>query len=41
MEFFPSVKTAEETIMQIERLKGHIEQYGYGFFAVERKITGS
>jgi len=25
---------------QIQRLKGHIEIYGYGFFAVERKDNG-
>jgi RimJ/RimL family protein N-acetyltransferase len=37
MEFFPSMKTAEETIEQVERLKAHIAAYGYGFFAVERK----
>lgn len=37
MEFFPSIKTAEETLEQIERVKQHIDQYGYGFFAVERK----
>jgi ribosomal-protein-alanine N-acetyltransferase len=40
MEFFPSVKTAGETIEQIEHIKSHIEQYGYGFFAVERKDNG-
>jgi RimJ/RimL family protein N-acetyltransferase len=40
MEFFPSIKTPEETIAQIERIKLHIEQFGYGFFAVERKDNG-
>jgi len=37
MEFFPSVSTPEETMQQIERVTRHIEEYGYGFFAVERK----
>jgi RimJ/RimL family protein N-acetyltransferase len=41
MEFFPSVKTAAETVEQIQRLQGHIEKYGYGFFAVERKDIGT
>ncbi|WP_295677001.1 GNAT family N-acetyltransferase [uncultured Mucilaginibacter sp.] len=39
MEFFPSVKTADETIEQIGRISSHIEKHGYGFFAVERKDT--
>jgi RimJ/RimL family protein N-acetyltransferase len=37
MEFFPSTQTDEETRAQIERLSTHIDQHGYGFFAVERK----
>jgi RimJ/RimL family protein N-acetyltransferase len=37
MEFFPSIKSAVETLEQIERLKRHMDEYGYGFFAVERK----
>jgi ribosomal-protein-alanine N-acetyltransferase len=37
MGFFPSVLTAAETMSQIERIANHIEQYGYGRFAVERK----
>jgi RimJ/RimL family protein N-acetyltransferase len=40
MEFFPSTKAAEETLEQIQRLKGHIESHGYGFFALERKDNG-
>ncbi|HWZ02893.1 MAG TPA: GNAT family N-acetyltransferase [Mucilaginibacter sp.] len=40
MEFFPSIKTADETIEQIQRISKHIEQHGYGFFAVERKDNG-
>jgi RimJ/RimL family protein N-acetyltransferase len=37
MEFFPSVKTAEETLAQIKRISSYITEHGYGFFAVERK----
>ncbi|HEY4323638.1 MAG TPA: GNAT family N-acetyltransferase [Mucilaginibacter sp.] len=37
MEFFPNLSTATETLAQIERANNHIIEYGYGFFAVERK----
>lgn len=37
MEFFPSTKTAPESIAQIERLSDDIKKQGYGFFAAERK----
>lgn len=37
MEFFPSTKTKKQTLAQIEWFSQHINQYGYGFFAVERK----
>jgi ribosomal-protein-alanine N-acetyltransferase len=37
MEFFPSISTKAKTLAQIERFTRHIIQYGYGFFAVERK----
>ena len=37
MEFFPSVLQPAETIRQIERIQKHFADYGYGFFAVERK----
>jgi len=40
MEFFPAIKTADETKEQIKRISSHMEQYGYGFFAVERKDNG-
>jgi [ribosomal protein S5]-alanine N-acetyltransferase len=40
MEFFPSVATRDETLAQIDRFIAHIDQYGYGFFAVERKDNG-
>ncbi len=35
MEFFPSVKTREETQEFIERSMAHFAKYGYGWFAVE------
>ena len=37
MEFFPSVSSKDETLAQIDRFIAHIDQYGHGFFAVERK----
>ncbi len=37
MEFFPSTLTGEESMGQIARITTHIDQYGYGLFAVERK----
>ncbi len=40
MQFFPSVKTADETREQITRIKSHIKQHGFGFFAMERKDNG-
>jgi len=40
VEFFPSAYTADETLAQIERVTRHINEYGYGFFAVERKDNG-
>lgn len=40
MEFFPSTKTREESLAQMERLSKRIDDDGYGFFAAERKDTG-
>ena len=40
MQYFPSVKTAVETMAQIGRIEGHIKQHGFGFFAMERKDNG-
>jgi [ribosomal protein S5]-alanine N-acetyltransferase len=37
MEFFTAISTKAKTLAQIERLSNHIAQYGYGFFALERK----
>ena len=41
MEYFPSVKTPAETLAQIERISGYIDQNGHGFFAVEKKGQSS
>ncbi len=40
MEFFPSLLTRDESLAHIDRFTKHIDQYGYGFFALERKDTG-
>lgn len=37
MEFFPSVKTEEESLANIEKISNQISSAGYGLFAVERK----
>lgn len=40
MEYFPSVRSAEESMAQIGRIVANMEKLGYGFFAVERKDDG-
>ncbi|MEO6980946.1 MAG: GNAT family N-acetyltransferase [Mucilaginibacter sp.] len=40
VEFFLSTYSREETLAQIDRCVGHVNQYGFGFFAVERKDNG-
>lgn len=37
MECFPSVKTWEETKQEYDRICSHIDQYDFGFWAVELK----
>lgn len=37
MEFFPAILSNDESAAQIERLKSHIDEHGFGFFATERK----
>jgi RimJ/RimL family protein N-acetyltransferase len=37
MEYFPALLTSAETLAMISRMSDHIAQWGYGFFAVERK----
>jgi RimJ/RimL family protein N-acetyltransferase len=39
MEFFPSVLTRDQTLVQIKRIADAMQERGYGFFAVERKDT--
>ena len=40
MRFFPKLQTPVETLQQIERIKKHFEEYGYGLFAMERIDNG-
>jgi len=40
MQYFPSVLTRVESDELVRKLKNHIEQYGWGFWAVELKATG-
>ncbi|MBS1525109.1 MAG: GNAT family N-acetyltransferase [Bacteroidetes bacterium] len=40
MQFFPAAMSPEETLRQVLRIRAHFEQYGYGFFALERKNSG-
>jgi len=37
MEYFTSVRTPEQTLAQIGRFTSHLEKYGFGFWAMERK----
>lgn len=37
MEYFPSVLSRDESLEQIKRITTHIDEYGYGLLAVERK----
>lgn len=41
MRYFPALQTSEDTIAQIERFKTFIDENRYGFFALERKDTGT
>ncbi|MEQ9300655.1 MAG: GNAT family N-acetyltransferase [Cyclobacteriaceae bacterium] len=40
MEFFPRVLTWEETEQSYMRIKSHFEQYGFGFWAAEERVSG-
>jgi RimJ/RimL family protein N-acetyltransferase len=40
MEFFPSLLTAEQSMAHIQSFKERICEFGYTFFAVERKDNG-
>jgi [ribosomal protein S5]-alanine N-acetyltransferase len=40
MEYFPATLTGEQSRDQMNTLQNHIEQKGYGFFALEKKDTG-
>ena len=39
MEFFPNVRTREETIALIDKSRQHMIQYGYSMYACELKET--
>lgn len=39
MEFFPNLFTTEQSRIQMNTIRDHIDQNGYGFFALERKDT--
>ena len=41
MEFFPTTLIEEESISHITRTRNHIEEKGYGLFALERKDTNA
>lgn len=40
MRFFPSVLNKAESDFLFEKIQSHIDQFGYGLFAVEEKGTG-
>ena len=40
MEFFPDVLTRSETLALLARIKTHIDEYGYGLFAVDELSSG-
>ncbi len=40
MAYFPKILTWEETEAHYLKMKSHIEQYGFGFWAVEERISG-
>lgn len=40
MKYFPATLTEEESRIQMNLFQNHIDQKGYGFFALERKDTG-
>lgn len=40
MEFFPNTLTSAESNDGVNRVRAHIDQHGYGFWAVERSDTG-
>jgi len=40
MEFFPALLTREESDAGVERSRTHIDNYGWGFWALELRETG-
>ena len=41
MEFFPNIKTKEESDSLVDRLKKHYKTHGFTFFAVDELITNT
>ena len=37
MRYFPSVLTEDETLQKIKKYQGHIDEHGFGFYAVDWK----
>jgi ribosomal-protein-alanine N-acetyltransferase len=37
MQFFPAIRTKEETLAQIGRIESHFSEHGYGWYAAERR----
>lgn len=40
MEYFPGLKTKEESDHSVSLMSGHIEKYGWGFWAASLAETG-
>ncbi|MBS1538162.1 MAG: GNAT family N-acetyltransferase [Bacteroidetes bacterium] len=40
MKYFPGVMTREQTLEFFQRIQHHFDEYAYGLFAVEEKISG-
>jgi RimJ/RimL family protein N-acetyltransferase len=40
MEFFPATRTRAESDMVFDKLRDHIDRYGFGFWALELRETG-
>lgn len=40
MEYFPTPLSREQSDAMLDRLRAHLENYGFGFWALERRDTG-
>lgn len=41
MEFFPKIRTLEETVALVDRIKAHMAAHGYCFYAVDELASGA